>query len=74
MTAIEIFAVEVPPVFVAEIVYAVDDCIAVGVPVITHAVDNEIPAGRVGDDVHDVTAPPVFVGVIVPTDVLIFQL
>jgi hypothetical protein len=46
----------------------------VGVPVITQALDNVIPAGNVVAEVQEVGVPPVFVGVIVPTEVLIFQL
>jgi len=42
-----------------------------GVPVMTQALDKLSPVGSVGDDSQLVIAPPLFDGVIVPTDVLL---
>jgi hypothetical protein len=61
-----------PPVLLAVTVYVADEVIAVGVPEISPVVESrERPAGRVGDTVHEVTAPPLDVGmfavIVVPT-------
>ena len=33
----------------------------VGVPVISQVLDNESPAGKFGDSLHDMIAPPVLI-------------
>ena len=60
------FAVSVPPLFDAVIVYTVDGETTVGVPLIT-PVDVSIlrPVGRLGEIDHVATGPPVEVGVMV---------
>jgi len=68
------FDVALPPEFVPVTVEFVALCMIVGVPVITQVDESESPAGRDGEIEHDVIAPPVFVGLIVPMDELIVQL
>ena len=59
-------AVELPPVLFAYTVYVVEEEIADGVPEISpFEVEKVSPAGRVGEISHDVTAPPLAVGVAV---------
>tara|TARA_A200000113_G_scaffold117606_1_gene105485 strand:- start:2100 stop:2363 length:264 start_codon:yes stop_codon:yes gene_type:complete len=59
-------AVALPPVLFAYTVYVVEEEIAVGVPEISpFEVEKVSPAGRVGEIAHDVTAPPLAVGVAV---------
>ena len=61
-------AVALPPVLFAYTVYVVEEEIAVGVPEISpFEVEKVSPAGRVGEIDHDVTAPPLEIGV---TDVI----
>ena len=56
-------AVELPPALVAVTVYAVADCVAVGVPVILPVeVSNDKPVGKVPLMDQLVTAPPVLTG------------
>tara|TARA_B100001121_G_C18645745_1_gene601512 strand:- start:70 stop:300 length:231 start_codon:yes stop_codon:yes gene_type:complete len=57
-------AVALPPELLAVTVYVAVEVIAVGVPEIVPVdVSNERPAGNAGDMDHEVTAPPVDVGV-----------
>ena len=57
-------AVSVPPVFVAVTVYDAEEVMAVGVPEIAPVeVSRVTPAGSDGETDHDVTVPPVDVGV-----------
>ena len=57
-------AVEVrDPLFVAVIVYVVEELVAVGVPEIRPLLELiESPAGKAGEIDHDVAGPPVLVG------------
>jgi len=58
--------VALPPVLVAETVYVVEDVMAVGVPEIAPVeVLKERPAGSVGEIDHEVTVPPLTLGVAV---------
>ena len=50
-----------PPELVAVMEYAADTVTAVGVPETVHVDESESPAGNVGVEAHDVTAPPVLV-------------
>ena len=66
MTVMVTDAVALPPVLFAYTVYVVEEEIAVGVPEISpFEVEKVSPAGRVGEIAHDVTAPPLAVGVAV---------
>lgn len=59
-------AVALPPVLLAVTVYDVDELVVVGVPEIAPVeVENESPAGSVAEMDHEVTAPPLVVGVTV---------
>lgn len=61
-----ISAVPLPYAFEAVMVYEVAVCVAVGVPLIAHDVELiDKPAGKVGNEVHDVGVLPPSVGVIV---------
>ena len=58
--------VELPPVLVAVTVYVTAEEVAVGVPEITPVdASSERPAGSVAEIDHDVTVPPLDVGVAV---------
>lgn len=58
--------VALPPVLVAVTVYVADAVISVGVPEIAPVeVEKERPVGSVGVIDHDVTVPPLEVGVAV---------
>ena len=64
LTTMVSVAVSVPPVLVAVTVYVAEEVIAVGVPEITPVdVSRAMPAGSDGETDHDVTVPPVDVGV-----------
>ena len=64
LTTMVTLAVSVPPVLVAVIVYEAEEVTAVGVPEITPVeVSRAMPAGSDGETDHDVTVPPVDVGV-----------
>ena len=66
MTVMLMDAVALPPVLLAVTVYVVEEEIAVGVPDISpFVVENVRPAGRAGEIDHEVTAPPLAVGVAV---------
>ena len=57
-------AVALPPELLAVTVYVAVEVIAVGVPEIAPVeVSNDKPAGNAGETDHEVTAPPVDVGV-----------
>jgi len=59
-------AVALPPVLLAVTVYEVDELVVVGVPLIAPVeVEKERPVGSVGEIDHEVTAPPLEVGVTV---------
>ena len=63
-TAIVTVAVALPPLLVAVTVYVVDELIEVGVPEIAPVdVEKARPAGNVGEIDHEITVPPVEVGV-----------
>ena len=63
LTTMVRFAVSVPPVLVAVMVYVAEDVTEVGVPEITPVVlEMLIPAGSDGETDHDTTVPPVDVG------------
>lgn len=56
--------VSLPPVFVAVIVYDADEVISDGVPEIAPVEESmDRPVGSDGDATHDVTVPPLEVGV-----------
>ena len=62
----EIVAVALPPVLVAVTVYEVEVEVAVGVPEMAPVVvENDRPEGNDGEIDHEVTAPPLEVGVAV---------
>ena len=62
----EIVAVALPPVVLAVTVYEVDDDVTVGVPEMAPVVvENERPEGNDGEIDHEVTVPPLDVGVTV---------
>ncbi len=62
----EIVAVALPPVLLAVTVYEVEDDVTVGVPEMAPVVvENERPEGNDGEIDHDVTVPPLDVGVTV---------
>ena len=62
----EIVAVALPPVLLAVTVYEVEDEVTVGVPEMAPVVvENERPEGNDGEIDHDVTVPPLDVGVTV---------
>jgi len=64
LTTTVMVVVPLPPVLVAVTVYVAEEVIAVGVPEISpFEVEKVRPAGRDGDIDHDVTAPPLAVGV-----------
>ena len=57
---------EEPPELLAHTVYVVEDCSTVGVPQMLPLVEpNERPLGKAGLISHEVTAPPLAVGVVV---------
>ena len=59
MIVILTYAVDVPPEFVAVIVYSVRICNVFGVPVISPVdVSKLSPLEKLGEILHDVTAPP----------------
>ena len=65
-TVMVIDVVELPPVLFAYTVYVFEDCTAVGVPEIAPVVlSNVRPAGSAGEIDHEVTVPPLDVGVMV---------
>ena len=60
----EIVAVALPPVLLAVTVYEVEDDVTVGVPEMAPVVvENERPEGNDGEIDHEVTVPPLEVGV-----------
>lgn len=62
----EIVAVALPPVLLAVTVYEVEDDVTVGVPEMAPVVvENERPDGSDGEIAHEVTVPPLDVGVTV---------
>ena len=62
----EIVAVALPPVLLAVTVYEVEDDVTVGVPEMAPVVvENERPEGNDGEIDHEVTVPPLDVGVTV---------
>ena len=64
LTVMVTMAVALPPVLVAVTVYDVEDEMAVGVPLMAPVdVSKERPAGSVPEIDHDVTVPPLEVGV-----------
>ena len=64
LTTTVMVVVPLPPVLVAVTVYVAEEVIAVGVPEISpFEVEKVRPAGRDGDIDHEVTAPPLAVGV-----------
>ena len=64
MTSMVMVTVSLPPVFVAVIVYDADEVISDGVPEIAPVEESmERPVGSDGDAAHDVTVPPLEVGV-----------
>ena len=64
-TSIVTIVEALPPELLAVTVYAVDGVIAVGVPEIAPVdVSSDRPTGSAGETDHDVTVPPVDVGVI----------
>ena len=64
LTVMITMAVALPPVLVAVTVYDVEDEMAVGVPLMAPVdVSKERPAGSVPEIDHDVTVPPLEVGV-----------
>ena len=64
MTIMVMVVVALPPVLVAVTVYVAEDDTAVGVPEIAPVdVEKDKPAGSVGVIDHDVTVPPLEVGV-----------
>ena len=66
LTTIVTVTVSLPPVLVAVMVYEADVVTAVGVPLIAPVEESRAsPAGRDGDVDHEVTVPPVEVGVAV---------
>ena len=66
MTTMEMVVVALPPVLVAVTVYDVEDEVADGVPEIAPVeVENERPDGSDGVIDHEVTVPPLEVGVAV---------
>ena len=71
---IEIVAVALPPVLVAVTVYEVEVEVTVGVPEMAPVVvENDRPAGNEGEIDHEVTAPPLEVGVTVVIAVPLFS-
>ena len=57
-------AVALPPELLAVTVYVAVEVIAVGVPeIVPVEVSSDKPAGNAGETDHEVTAPPVDVGV-----------
>ena len=74
MTVMEIVAVALPPVLVAVTVYEVEVEVTVGVPEMAPVVvENERPEGNDGEIDHEVTAPPLEVGVAVVMAVPLFS-
>jgi len=66
LTWIVTTAVALPPVFVAVIVYVVEEVIAVGVPLMAPVeLSNDKPDGSDGEIDQDVGVPPPEVGVVV---------
>ena len=66
MTIMVMVVVALPPVLVAVTVYVAEDDTAVGVPEIDpFEVEKERPAGSVGEIDHEVTFPPLALGVAV---------
>ena len=66
MTWMVTMAVALPPVLLAVTVYEVDELVVVGVPLIAPVeVEKERPVGSDGEIDHEVTAPPLEVGVTV---------
>ena len=64
VTVIVTVAVALPPELLAVTVYVAVEVIAVGVPEIVPVdVSNDKPAGNAGEMDHEVTAPPLDVGV-----------
>ena len=64
LTVMVTMAVALPPVLVAVTVYDVEDEMTVGVPLMAPVdVSKERPAGSVPEIDHDVTVPPLEVGV-----------
>ena len=59
-------AVALPPLLLAVTVYEAEDDVVVGVPEMEPVEESsESPDGSAGDTVHEVTAPPLDVGVTV---------
>ena len=66
MTSMVTEAVVLPPVLLAVTVYDAEEVMADGVPLIAPVEESsERPAGRVGETDHEVTVPPLAVGVTV---------
>ena len=66
MTSMVTEAVVLPPVLLAVTVYDAEEVMADGVPLIAPVDESsERPAGRVGETDHEVTVPPLTVGVTV---------
>ena len=60
------YAVALPPVLVAVIVYELEEVTSVGVPLISPVEVSKVsPVGSVGDMAHVTTVPPLDVGVAV---------
>ena len=63
LTTMVMFAVSVPPVLVAVMVYVAEDVTAVGVPEMAPVVLEMLrPVGSDGETDHETTVPPVDVG------------
>ena len=66
MTTMVTVAVSLPPVLLAVTVYEAEEVIAVGVPLMAPVVvEKESPDGSDGEIDHEVTVPPLDVGVTV---------
>ena len=66
MTTMVTVAVSLPPVLLAVTVYVAEEVIAVGVPLMAPVVvEKESPDGSDGEIDHEVTVPPLDVGVTV---------
>ena len=66
MTTMVTVAVSLPPVLLAVTVYVAEEVTAEGVPEMAPVEESiERPAGRVGESDHEVTVPPLLVGVTV---------